>query len=87
MMNGKLTGLALATAAAGLFAVGSLGVAMADDTTAAGMKCEHSSACKGQGACKTAANSCKGQNGCKGQGFTMQKSATDCSAAQAAAKK
>ena len=35
------------------------------------VKCFGVNACKGHGACKTAANSCKGQNACKGQGYVM----------------
>jgi hypothetical protein len=31
--------------------------------------CVGANACKGQGACKSAANDCKGQNACKGKGF------------------
>ena len=71
----------LAVAAAGLFAFATAGIAHAD---AAGVKCEKSTACKGQSACKNSANSCKGQNSCKGKGMTMQKSDGDCSAAQKA---
>ncbi|HEY0179375.1 MAG TPA: hypothetical protein VGC30_07065 [Dokdonella sp.] len=81
----KLTGIALATAVAGLFTLATASPAFAADE--AKVKCEHSSACKGQGACKQASNSCKGQNACKGEGFTMQKSKADCKAAQDAAKK
>lgn len=85
MLNtARVTGIALATAAAGLFSMGAVANAFAADAT---MKCEHSSACKGQGACKTAANACKGQNACKAQGFTEQKSEKDCKAAQDAVKK
>jgi hypothetical protein len=81
----KLTGIALATAVAGLFTLASATPAFAAGD-AAKTKCEHSSSCKGQGACKQATNSCKGQNACKGQGFTMQDSKEACSAAQDAAK-
>lgn len=84
----KLTGIALATAVAGLF---SAGAAFAHDTghegTDAKVKCEASSACKGHGACKSAKNACKGANACKGEAFTMQKSEADCKVAQAEAKK
>ena len=84
MNRSKLLGMALATAAAGFFSLATVTPVLADE---AGMiKCDSSSACKGQGGCKQASNACKGQNGCKGQGFTMQKSAADCSAAQAATK-
>lgn len=75
----KLTGIALATAVAGLFTFAAAPAFAADD---AKMKCEHSSSCKGQGACKTTANSCKGQNACKGAGFTMQKDKAACDEAQ-----
>jgi hypothetical protein len=80
----KLTGLALATAVAGLFTMASVSTAFAADE--AHMKCDKSSSCKGQGACKQASNSCKGQNACKGQGFTMQKDEAACKDAQAKAK-
>lgn len=83
----KLTGLALATAVAGLFTLASATPAHAADTADGQVKCENSSSCKGHGACATAKNSCKGQNACKGEGFTMQKDDAACKAAQDAAKK
>ena len=82
----KLTGIALATAVAGLFALAAATPAFAASGDAAKVKCEQSSSCKGQGACKQASNSCKGQNACKGEGFTMQDSKAACSAAQESAK-
>jgi len=84
-MNSKITGIALATVVAGLFSVASVNKAFAADD--AKVKCEHSTSCKGQSACKNSANSCKGQNACKGQGMTEQKDAATCTAAEAAAKK
>ena len=83
----KLSGIALATAVAGLFTLASAAPVFAAGASSepAKMECPHSSMCKGQGACKTASNSCKGQNACKGQGFTMQNNKEDCAAAQAAA--
>lgn len=84
MNTSKLTGIALATAVAGLFTMVAAAPAFASDEGT--VKCEHSSSCKGQGACSTAKNSCKGQNACKGQGFTMQKDQAACDAAQKAAK-
>ena len=85
MNRSQILGVALATAAASLFSVASIAPVMADE---AGMiKCDSSSSCKGHGACKQASTACKGKNGCKGQGFTMQTSEADCSAAQATAKK
>lgn len=79
----KLSGIALATAAAGLFAVTAAGPAAAQ---AAKVKCMGVNSCKGQGGCKGASNSCKGLNGCKGQGF-VEMSEADCNKAKAAMKK
>lgn len=79
----KLTGIALATAAAGMFAMTAAGPAAAQ---AAKVKCEGVNGCKGQGGCKGAKNSCKGHNGCKGQGF-VEMSEADCAKARAAMKK
>lgn len=73
----KLTGLMLATAAAGLFAIVAP-VAHAAKHEGKVM-CEGVNACKGQSACKTAANACKGQNACKGKG-AMEMSMADCTA-------
>jgi hypothetical protein len=64
----KLSGIALATAAAAMFMAAP--VAFADDAGSAVGKCIGGNACKGQGSCKTAHNACKGQNSCKGTGFT-----------------
>ena len=80
----KLSGVALATAAAGLFAVTAAAPIVAQ--TADMVKCEGVNGCKGKGACKTAKNACKGQNGCKGQGFT-EMSKADCDKAKAEMKK
>jgi hypothetical protein len=64
----KLTGLAIATAAAGLFAT-----AMIPATAVAAeggmVHCTGVNACKGKSDCKTADNACKGMNSCKGKGF------------------
>src|SRR5262245_37179644 len=71
MINGK-TGVAIATAAAALFSLGTLATSVqaADD---AGVKCSGANSCKGHSECKTAKNECKGQNTCKGQGWVMKK--------------
>jgi hypothetical protein len=84
MTASGIKGIALATAVASLFAVASVSTAYAAGD-AAQVKCDKSSSCKGQGACKQASNSCKGQNACKGQGFTMQKDDAACKDAQASA--
>jgi hypothetical protein len=84
MKTSRITGLAIAAAAASLFATAGISTAFAADE--ATVKCENSSACKGHGACKTTHNACKGQNACKGAGMTMQKSEADCKTAQEANK-
>ncbi len=72
----KLTGLAIATAAAGLFAAATIpSVSFAAE---AGMiHCTGINACKGKSDCKTADNACKGMNSCKGKGFVAM-SDKDC---------
>jgi uncharacterized membrane protein len=64
----RLTGAAIAAAAATLFIAGCAqqGSVTAGDTQ---VKCYGANACKGQAECKTAMNSCKGKNACKGQGY------------------
>ncbi len=71
----KLTGLAIATAAAGLFAA--MPAMAAGQGTDDKVKCEGANGCKGQGACKTAKNDCAGKNDCKGKGW-VSVSAKDC---------
>jgi len=71
----KLSGIVIATAAAGFFALAPVsGVLAAEDE----VKCMGANACKGQSACKTASSECKGLNECKGQGWTPAASAEDC---------
>ncbi len=62
----KATGLAIATAAAGMFALATPITATAAEGD---VQCMGVNACKGHSSCKTANSSCKGQNSCKGQGF------------------
>ena len=78
-----LTGIALATAAAGMFAVTAAAPAAAQD---AKVKCEGVNGCKGKGGCKSAGTECKGKNGCKGKGRT-EMSQADCDKAKAEMKK
>ena len=78
----KITGIALAVAAASMFTTVAVPSASADE---AKVMCEGVNACKGKGACKTAGNACKGQNACKGHGVTEMTKA-DCDAAKAKAK-
>ena len=73
----KVSGAALAVAAAGLFLSGTAATVSAADT--AMVHCYGVNACKGQSDCKTANSSCKGHNECKGQGF-LAMSAEECNA-------
>lgn len=58
----KITGVALAVAAAGMF----MTVAIPNvNAASAKAMCEGVNSCKGKGACKTANIGCKGQNACK----------------------
>jgi uncharacterized membrane protein len=75
-MSTSRTGLAIATAAAALFALGTAPAAQAADD--AGVKCAGVNSCKGTSECKSAKNDCKGQNGCKGQGWVKKSSAEEC---------
>ncbi len=61
----RLTGIAIATAAAAMFVIAPLPATAAEKT----VKCFGVNACKGLSSCKTASSSCKGLNSCKGKGF------------------
>jgi uncharacterized membrane protein len=68
----------LASAVAGMVALGAMGgVAKAADK-AEKVKCYGANKCKGQGACGGAGHSCAGKNGCKGQGFVETDSKDAC---------
>ncbi len=62
----KLTGVALATAAAAMFAATPM---MASAGSSTQGHCVGVNACKGKSSCASAENKCKGQNSCKGKGF------------------
>jgi hypothetical protein len=81
MKTKRLTGAAIAAAAAGLFAMGHAAPVLADD--AGKIQCEGVNSCKGKGDCKGTKNSCEGKNSCKGQGF-KEMSKADCEKAKAA---
>jgi len=76
----KLTGAAIAAAAASLFAMGYAAPVLADDMGK--VHCEGVNGCKGKSDCKSAKNSCQGQNSCKGQGF-KEMSKEECEKAKA----
>jgi len=70
--SSRLTGVAIAAAAATLFVAGCSSMSggmQTADSGAVKVKCYGANACKGQAECKTAMNDCKGHNACKGQGF------------------
>lgn len=73
----KITGTALALAAAGLLNLSAATVANAAD---AKVHCYGVTGCAGQNDCKTAENSCKGQASCKGHGFKVM-TETECKTA------
>ncbi|RME35309.1 MAG: hypothetical protein D6786_02325 [Gammaproteobacteria bacterium] len=62
----KLGGVALASAAAAMFAMAPISGAVAGEGK---VHCYGVNACKGKTSCATANNACKGQNACKGKGF------------------
>lgn len=77
----KISGLALASAAATLLLAGTSTTASAAShgKKVAEIKCSGINSCKGASACATATSSCAGQNSCKGQGWikTSTKECTD----------
>lgn len=79
----KLTGAALAMAAAGVVLAGCTTNSSMDMEKSGSMEakihCSGVNSCKGQTACKTVSNDCKGQNSCKGKGF-LSLSKADCDA-------
>jgi len=68
----------LASAVAGLLALGAAGIAQAAQGEGAKVKCYGANKCKGQGACGGAGHACAGKNGCKGQGFVEVDSKDAC---------
>ena len=72
----KTTSVALAVAAASLFAFAPMATVHAGDD--AKVHCYGVNKCKGNNDCKSASNACKGQSSCKGKGFVaMSKNACD----------
>ena len=67
MKRTSKTAIALAAAAAALFATGCS--SMCGESHEALVKCAGVNACKGSSECATPDNSCKGRNGCKGNGW------------------
>lgn len=65
----KMSSIALATLAAGLFAVNGPVTAQSNGASAETVHCLGVNACKGMSSCQTATSSCAGQNSCKGKGY------------------
>ena len=77
MRVSKTTNIAMAVAAASLFAFAPMSATHADGATAK-VHCYGVNKCKGNNDCKTANNACKGKASCKGQGFVaMSEAACD----------
>ncbi len=75
----RVSGIALAAAAAGLFTSVSAPLAFAADAVKPTMvHCMGINSCKGASQCKTASNACAGQNSCKGHGWLPAANAKEC---------
>jgi hypothetical protein len=75
-VNTTKSAVAIAAAAAALFALGAAPMAQAAEEGS--VKCSGVNSCKGSSECKTAKSECKGHNSCKGQGWVTKKSADEC---------
>lgn len=74
----KLSGIALASAAATMLLAGVSTTAVnADEMKPAEVKCSGINSCKGTSACATATSSCAGHNSCKGHGW-IKTTAEEC---------
>jgi hypothetical protein len=79
METGKLSGVALAAAAASLLLaacttqsnVKPAEVGQAANAVGSKIRCFGGNSCKGHSSCKSTLNECKGQNACAGQGWTF----------------
>lgn len=65
----KMSSIAIATVAAGLFALNGPIAAAEKDNSTETVHCVGVNACKGMSDCHTAESSCAGQNSCKGKGY------------------
>ncbi len=80
MTSNFKSAIAMASAAAALFAMGAT-VTTAHAADDMSVKCSGVNSCKGSSDCKTAKNECKGQNSCKGMGWNKKASAKECTSA------
>jgi len=69
----KISGAALAVAAAGLVLAGCASNMDSGTMSTAQVHCAGVNSCKGQTSCKSASNDCKGKNSCKGKGWLPMK--------------
>ena len=77
-MSPKRSGIALATAAAALFATGAVFTPAVNASEGQEVKCAGINSCKGHSECNTATSECKGMNACKGQGWVHKASKQEC---------
>jgi hypothetical protein len=77
-MSHQLSGVAIAAAAAALFAAGTFVAPTVSAAEGSPVHCAGINSCKGSSECKTAKSECKGMNACKGQGWVVKASAKEC---------
>ena len=65
----KISSIAIATLAAGMFALNGPAIAGEKEAATETVHCLGVNACKGMSSCMTADSSCAGQNSCKGKGY------------------
>ena len=68
-ISSKVTGIALAAAAAGMLSTAPVLAGSEASGSNAEVHCYGVNKCKGHNDCKTADNACKGHASCKGHGF------------------
>lgn len=73
----KISGVALAAAAATMFAMAPMSVSAGEKSG----KCFGINSCKGTSACATATSSCAGQNSCAGHGW-VKRTKAECDEAE-----
>ena len=77
-MTHQRSGVALAAAAAALFATGAMLAPAVHAAEGGKVQCMGINSCKGHSDCKTATSDCKGLNSCKGQGWMEKASDKEC---------
>jgi uncharacterized membrane protein len=79
MATGNTSKVLLASAIAGMLALGAVSAAaQAGEGKGEKVKCYGANKCKGQGACAGAGHTCAGKNACKGHGFVQTDSKEAC---------